>query len=160
MEFTLPQLTPGNLKLIFEQAAYDVDDCTEHEMDDEGYIKQYGGITVVDDGRRYVISPKNDNDHILFGYNFWLPADEEKDTIEEVFLKVSNIYDHMPVHCKYRGKDDDGDVVFQFINSAIFPEKEAVEGKRLIKIFRTYQRFVVDNLTYFRNVLDKVKTEK
>ena len=153
MEFTLPQLSPENIKLIFEGAAYDVTEFSPHTLDKDGDIESYGGVTIVENGYQWLIQPCNDNDNIQFVYPFFI--DDAKETPEEVFLKMSNIYDRMPVHMKYTGQYPDGDHGFQFINSAIFPEGEAVEGKRLIKIFRTFQRMVKSNMQYFDHVKQK-----
>ena len=158
MEFTLPQLTPGNLKLIFEAAAYNVVECTEPEMED-GEIKNYGSILIKDQGSAWRISPLQNYESIKFMYRFWCSKDDVGDAKEIVFLKVSNTFDGLPVHCAYRGWDEDGDHIFEFINSAIFPDGEAVEGKRIIKVFRQFQGMVSENEGVFSRVFERAKAD-
>lgn len=156
MEFTLEQLSPENLKLIFEQASYTIEHWQDHTIED-GEITQHGGITVKEDGRLFTISPKPKYNCIYFAYAAYLNGQEEGSTPEEVFLKVSNIYDHMPVHVKYIGKDENGDIQFDMINSAIFPDGESVEGKRIIKVFRLFIKYCDANREMFYQVLEGVK---
>ena len=149
MEFTLPQLTPGNLKLIFEAAAYTVTDCQEHTMED-GKVKKYGGIAIEDGGQTWTISPYNDSDHIRFGFRSYVAKKFiDQSTAELMLLRISNYYDNLPVHGQYIGQDEAGDHIFDFENSAIFPSGESVEGVRIIKIFRTFQRMVENNRSLF-----------
>lgn len=149
MEFTLPQLSPSNLKLLFEQAAYDIDECLDHERNEKGEITKYGHIVVVEDGFRWGVTPCNDYDHIMFEYYFVIP---DENSPEIVFLRTSNAFDHQPVHCQYKGSDN-GEHVFAFINSAIYPDSESVDGKRIIKIFRTFQKMVKGNMHHFADVI-------
>ena len=157
MEFTLPQLTPGNLKLIFQAAAYDVVECVEHEMKD-GHIEKHGLIVIKENERSWVIQPLNDFDSIKFIYSFWITKEQAGDTKEIVFLKVSNSFDGMPVHGTYRGgPDEDGEHCFEFINSAIFPDGEAVDSKKIIKVFRLFQKQAKINMNLFDDVLEKAR---
>ena len=157
MQFTLSQLTPENLKLLFESAMYSVTDTTPHTLDADGDIEKYGGLSVIEDNLKWFIQPSNDNDHIKFFYQFWT-AKEEGD-VEEIMLKMSNYYDRFPVHCRFEGFDKDGDPTWSFINSAIFPSDEAVEGKHIIKIFRTFQKFVRSNMRMFDQIKQIAKDE-
>lgn len=157
MEFTLKQLTPENLKLLFESAMYDVVDITPHELDEQGYITKYGGLTVSQDGYKWIIQPCNDNDHIKFAYTFY--QSKEEGDVEELMMRMSNIYDKLPVNCRFLGFDENGDSNWQFVNAAIFPSDEQVEGKRIIKIFRSFQKFVGSNMRMYDQIKQLAKED-
>lgn len=155
MEFTLKQLTPDNLKLLFEQGFFEVTQVIQPEMDDDGDLKYWGSIFVREDGSNYRIMPALDSEFIQFSYTFWTPS--EKLPPAEVLLKVSNYFDTLPVHCHYKGTDDEGDVQIAMIYSQIFPSGESVQAKKLIKIFKTFHKLTQKNLQYLPKIVDKMK---
>ncbi len=155
MEFTLDQLTPDNLKMLFEQGFFEVTDCFPPELDEDGDIKHWGSIFVKEDGCFYRVMPAVDAEFIQFSYTLWVPS--EKLPPAEVMLKVSNYYDVSPVHMHYRGIDDDGDVQIQMIYSQIFPTGGQIEAKKLIKIFKTFVKLTQRNLKRLPKVVNKMK---
>ena len=91
MEFTLPQLTPENLKMVFEQAYLDVVEVNPivYEEGDETSIKYWGSIFIKEDGSHWKIQPATDGEFIQFSYNFWI----KKEQLEKVkcIKKLKNL---------------------------------------------------------------------
>ena len=102
MEFTLEQLTPQNLKLLFEQALMDVIHVEDPTLEADGSIKYWGHILVKDDGQVWKILP-TDSEFIQFSWTTWFEKGDAE--AEDVLLEVSNWYDKFPVHCHYAGVD-------------------------------------------------------
>ncbi len=157
MEFTLEQLTPDNLKMLFEQAFFEVSDVVQVRKDDDGDITGWGSIFVKEDGSNYRIMPAVDAEFIQFSYTLWHPANDLP--AADVLLKVSNAFDRYPVHCHYQGVDDDGDVMIQMIYSQIFPTGGQIEAKKLIKIFKTFVKLTQQNLRKLPNAIRKYEKE-
>ena len=67
----------------------------------------------------YGIMPAPDAEFIQFSYTLWVPSEQLPPA--DVMLKVSNFFDVLPVHCHYKGLEDDSGVQIQMIYSQIFP---------------------------------------
>jgi len=157
MEFTLDQLSPQNLKLLFEQALIDVTHVEEPELKSDGTTKYWGWINVKDDGQIYKVMP-TDMEFMQFSWTIWLEKNESHP--EEVLLKVSNMYDKFPVHCHYEGHDEsDNTVGISFVYSQFFPDGESIEARKLLKIFKAFQRITNKNVEVYRQLVSEAQGE-
>ena len=156
MELTLKQLTPENLQLLFEQGFFNVVKMVPNEMEEENKdeIKYWGYIMIKDDGSHWRIQP-TDNEFIQFSYSYWTRAENAEP--KDILLKVSNVFDTFPVHCHYSHKDDEGNVCMKMIYNQIFPEDGSVEAKKLVRIFKTFQKMTINNMKYLNQVIEMVK---
>ena len=141
--------------MLVEQALIDVTHVKEHELNPDGIIKRWGYITAKDDGSTYKVMP-TDYEFIQFSWAIWLEKVESQP--EEVSLKVSDMYDKFPVDCHYEGYDEsDNTVGISFVYSQIFPNGESVEARKLLKIFKAFQRITNKNIDVYREMVSEAQ---
>ena len=155
MELTLKQLSPENLKLIFEAASIAVERIVPIKYEKDGKTQKYWGhVWVKEDGFFWRITP-TDDEFIQFSYGF--EADGEQNTPEMVLLSASNFFDMFPVHLHYKGKNDNGHQSFEFVYSQIFPNGRVIETDYFVQIFRTFQKLTKKNMHNFNTVINIIK---
>ena len=156
MEFTLKQLSPENIQLLLEAAFITVEKIVPIEFEEDGTTQKYWGhVWVKDENRFWRITP-TDDEYIQFSYGF--VASGENETPEMILLKASNFFDTFPVHLHFRGKDEEnGNPMFSFIYSQIFPDDGVITPKQFVKIFRTFQKITTKNIRNFSDVIEIVK---
>ena len=149
MEFTLEQLSPETVTMIFSNAYYQAEDnlFRNDESDEEVAVS----TAIASNGYHYSVWSDVEQRILKFVLNLNAPEDLSFETK----LKVSNIYDSYPVHAHVWTTDEGKDVI-QFVYQHIVPEGVGIGPREIVGVFRIFEQNAVQHARAFNRLAEQV----
>jgi hypothetical protein len=150
MDFTLAQLTPENLELIFQGAFYKTQ---VNYGDQEGQEGAKAVSLFVDAaGSRSVIWANHDMGCLWF-CSYFTGFDGHS---YEDMLKASNFYDNYPVHAHVVKAGDGSSCELDFSYAHFVPDGAGISARDIVGIYRHFEKMVLRHMTVFNQVMQAV----
>lgn len=146
MNFTLEQLTPETVTMLFENAYYKAENNIY--TNDEG-VEQNVGTIVYSGNRRSVIYA--DVSERCVNYRLTLFLSEEQASDRKRLLEVCNVYDDFPVHASVK-EYADSETAITFIYKHIVPEGVDISPKELVGVFRVFEKHCGEHEIHFNSL--------
>jgi len=147
MDFTLTQLSNENLALLFNNAFYQAEELTS--KNENGEKKSVATLVRLNDWTHVVYADANT--HCLSFETRLSGYDMEMDQM----LKICSFFDRFPVHASAY-KEDDGELIINFIYKHIVPEGMSISDRSIIGVFRAFAQMVENHYANWHRVKEQV----
>jgi hypothetical protein len=148
MDFTLDQLSPETMTMIFGGAYYDAENNLFKPEDGE----ELAVSTLVRSNNR-VFNVYGDVDHLCITYRLVLGLSAEQSSDRKKLLEVCNIYDDYAIHASIVDGNDENERL-AFIYKHIVPTGVTIAPKELVGIFRVFEKTCFDHINAFNSLLE------